>query len=525
MQLVVIEGGPPGEVIPIREGTSGVGRHPSSAICLPSAHVSAEHCVFLAGPEGLSIRDLNSTNGVWVDDQRVLEARLPHGARVRIGDWLFAVDLGAPLPPPVAGTGFGRSPPRAEPQPGTDKPSLDPHPAPPAPDPPRLPRTASDEITTVSRPLHPSADPGSRRSWIAYARRLEERMGRWPWNLRLAGVFVLAGLLLVLAPGGGLLAQVAHVSDVAEAGSVERARALALALAAQNAPAFQDRNQLRLDVSIVKDLPGVRQAYLTDTRGAVRAPVETLGRSIAGTASFDEAIERGTVTAVKAGRGRWTVLAPIRARPVEGAPARIEGWACLDYDARAAIAGSDPRDRRVPAAVLVIVLALGGAFVLTRRLIARPLATLGEDLELALVGHATTVGVPRAWAQAEDLARSVNRLLRRWHDALAEGEGIETAVARLPIPFFVADASGRVRGASPAGCRWLGLPREDLVGRDLARLLPDGALTVAWTAAVEQAARRHPAPWAEVVRLGSGTATVRVLGGDPTGPLLLVLVE
>jgi hypothetical protein len=62
-----------------------IGRGPDNEIVLDTKHVSRYHAVLLAGPVHTSIEDLNSTNGVFVNNKRVARQVLKDGDRVTIG--------------------------------------------------------------------------------------------------------------------------------------------------------------------------------------------------------------------------------------------------------------------------------------------------------------------------------------------------------------------------------------------------------------------------------------------------------
>ena len=71
-----------------------VGRCPTAEITLDDASISRRHCQFLIDPYGaLIVRDLGSTNGVYVDGRRVEKATLSLGAEVRLGVLTMRVDL------------------------------------------------------------------------------------------------------------------------------------------------------------------------------------------------------------------------------------------------------------------------------------------------------------------------------------------------------------------------------------------------------------------------------------------------
>ncbi len=75
-----------------------VGRATGSDFIVDAAMVSRVHCRLTADPAGeLVVEDLDSTNGTFVNDQRVQRAILASGDRLRIGrcELSIARDAGA----------------------------------------------------------------------------------------------------------------------------------------------------------------------------------------------------------------------------------------------------------------------------------------------------------------------------------------------------------------------------------------------------------------------------------------------
>jgi len=71
-----------------------VGRCPTADITLDDASISRRHCQFLIDPHGsLIVRDLGSTNGVYVNGRRIEKATVSLGTEVRIGVLMMRVDL------------------------------------------------------------------------------------------------------------------------------------------------------------------------------------------------------------------------------------------------------------------------------------------------------------------------------------------------------------------------------------------------------------------------------------------------
>jgi pSer/pThr/pTyr-binding forkhead associated (FHA) protein len=62
-----------------------VGRAPRADFVVEAALVSRLHCQITAGTDTLEVVDLSSTNGTFVNDQRVDRARLTTGDRLRVG--------------------------------------------------------------------------------------------------------------------------------------------------------------------------------------------------------------------------------------------------------------------------------------------------------------------------------------------------------------------------------------------------------------------------------------------------------
>jgi predicted component of type VI protein secretion system len=70
-----------------------IGRDPSCQIVIDHPSVSGRHVSIKQDDQGLSIRDLGSTNGTYVNDDKVIDCRLTHQDWVYIGKHVLIVDL------------------------------------------------------------------------------------------------------------------------------------------------------------------------------------------------------------------------------------------------------------------------------------------------------------------------------------------------------------------------------------------------------------------------------------------------
>jgi pSer/pThr/pTyr-binding forkhead associated (FHA) protein len=70
-----------------------VGRAPRADFVADAPLVSRLHCRLTATDDGIDIVDLDSTNGTYINDQRVKSGCIRNGDRLRVGRVEFTVDL------------------------------------------------------------------------------------------------------------------------------------------------------------------------------------------------------------------------------------------------------------------------------------------------------------------------------------------------------------------------------------------------------------------------------------------------
>jgi hypothetical protein len=71
--------------LPLRPGINSVGRAEGNHHVIPHASVSSRHCEIVVNDGTISVRDLGSTNGTFIDDQPVQQQPLTHGQRLKFG--------------------------------------------------------------------------------------------------------------------------------------------------------------------------------------------------------------------------------------------------------------------------------------------------------------------------------------------------------------------------------------------------------------------------------------------------------
>jgi hypothetical protein len=85
-KLVIKRDGMPAEVIELKPGTNRLGRSSSNDFQIQHASVSRFHCEVEVRDDALFVRDMDSSNGTYVNGQPVERAQLSNGYVVRIGD-------------------------------------------------------------------------------------------------------------------------------------------------------------------------------------------------------------------------------------------------------------------------------------------------------------------------------------------------------------------------------------------------------------------------------------------------------
>ncbi len=85
--IVVLSGRSVGRMYRVQGGTMTIGRDPECEIHLDDEGVSRRHAAIETEDETAGVRDLNSTNGTWLEGDRIADKpiQLHDGSRIRIG--------------------------------------------------------------------------------------------------------------------------------------------------------------------------------------------------------------------------------------------------------------------------------------------------------------------------------------------------------------------------------------------------------------------------------------------------------
>lgn len=111
---VAIVGGPDTGTTRAIEGSLMVGSHPDAGLSLQDTTVSRYHLELTARPDGLRVKDLESTNGTYLAGARITEVIVEDQATLSLGKTMLKVsmleaDLGTPQEQAVFGAAIGAS--------------------------------------------------------------------------------------------------------------------------------------------------------------------------------------------------------------------------------------------------------------------------------------------------------------------------------------------------------------------------------------------------------------------------------
>jgi pSer/pThr/pTyr-binding forkhead associated (FHA) protein len=94
VKLVVANGKLSGKEIPVRNNQFVIGRDASCHLRPSSPAVSKLHCAVITADEGVWLRDLKSTNGTFLNGERISDrAMLHHGDKITVGPLLLQVQI------------------------------------------------------------------------------------------------------------------------------------------------------------------------------------------------------------------------------------------------------------------------------------------------------------------------------------------------------------------------------------------------------------------------------------------------
>ena len=77
----------------IKNGTTVIGRKTDADLRIPLNEISRSHCELSVTDDEVVLRDLDSRNGTFLNDEEISEAPINAGDRIRLGPVVFVVQI------------------------------------------------------------------------------------------------------------------------------------------------------------------------------------------------------------------------------------------------------------------------------------------------------------------------------------------------------------------------------------------------------------------------------------------------
>ncbi|MBS0196330.1 MAG: FHA domain-containing protein [Planctomycetes bacterium] len=91
VSMVLVQADGTQREIPLKKAVQVIGRQTDCQLRIPSANVSRHHCEVIVSDSGVSLRDLGSSNGTFVNKQRIQQAQVAPGDLVSLGGLVFVL--------------------------------------------------------------------------------------------------------------------------------------------------------------------------------------------------------------------------------------------------------------------------------------------------------------------------------------------------------------------------------------------------------------------------------------------------
>ena len=116
-KLVVLSAGMTGRTHELKVDKTTIGRVEDNTFQIAEASISSHHCEILLRGNDVVLHDLNSTNGTFLNNEKVSEVVLRPGQTLRFGQVELRIDDGKPVSPPPAPVGGSAPAPASAPTP------------------------------------------------------------------------------------------------------------------------------------------------------------------------------------------------------------------------------------------------------------------------------------------------------------------------------------------------------------------------------------------------------------------------
>ncbi|MGE4234487.1 MAG: FHA domain-containing protein [Bacteriovoracia bacterium] len=416
-KLIVVSGPARGASYSLREGENTVGRMNDNSIVLSSTNVSKKHCVLVVDNKNVSVKDVGSSNGTFVNGVLTRLKKLIPGDKVSVGDFVFqlvAIEQKKPaakpqlqvVPPMQAPMNMGiQGLPTGNTLAGFGAQA-----------------NAGQNQSVPNAPALPTDIKGKLKYYF------EQYIINFLYNLNEKHEWrVLAGAMAALLMIGSVLVSVAptmqRTTEKLEQESRYRAALIARQMVDRNSQFIYERLESKVDIGFAEKEEGVIAAFVVDMEGRIIAPGRDFNKYITepDQASFS-AIARNlynttdrTIHAVKMFPDVVAVAEPVRVFNQAAGKNTTVALALVYFDRNKLL--FDPGSQALAyitafifAAILFVLI-----FFSLYKLTLKPLTSINEEIDQVLKGNSTSGTIERKFKfeELDSLVEITNAALQR----------------------------------------------------------------------------------------------------------------
>ena len=252
-KLTVVAGPTRGATFAVASGETTLGRQTGNSITLASSKVSKRHCTVRVVDTDVTLTDLGSSNGTFVNGELTKQKKLKVGDRIGVGEYIF--ELSKPMVRAPA--------PMAVMRPSSVQQSA----------------AFTTGVTSVTQHQEPTDLPG-KIFWT-----IENKLMPFLYGLAFKNEWrVLVIALMSTLVLGNLVLSVYPVLEQNQQNLInemkKRASFIAKQIAEKNSQFLAARMETKTDIGSIDSAEGVRIAYLTDVEGRILAPANKMNQYV-----------------------------------------------------------------------------------------------------------------------------------------------------------------------------------------------------------------------------------------------------
>ncbi|MBN1114012.1 MAG: FHA domain-containing protein [Oligoflexia bacterium] len=467
-RLVCISGQENGKTYTLKEGENSIGRLEGADIKVPSAAVSKKHAVIVIKGDSVTVVDLGSKNGTFVNGVMVKRKDIKLGDKIGVHDHVFQLVPGLAVKDAAVMQGI----------PGIDF------------------KVEEQDFEYKSRPRQkPTGLIGGIDHFIetTFMPFFENVMKKYPVSVILTIVSVLVSMAITLIV---TIPVVQFDQVILDREASQRGIYVAHILSESNKDLVSMDSTELPTIKAADGVPGVQAAIIVDVEGRILAPVEFADQYLTGpqlerikVLKEDKTVREASADVYSPGiKGKYVITAPIKAYSQEQDSQVVMGFAQVIFSTTEIQHSLAAAWQRIMIGI-VIASFLGLLLaIFFSKLFSLPFLRLYDELDLGMKGDAKKVNFSMGSKYGRDLVELINILLRKARRAsakvLAESEMqsltshitddmviIESVGKTLRTPFVVIDPANMVVFANRAFTEistgkttdWYGTPLVDAI--------------------------------------------------------------